>query len=216
MARKPQPRRTPPKDVKAAADRAEKRARGEKPETAKAEIDPAIILADEIKAKVGRPSKYKPEYARVAQALCRLGATDAQLAEEFEVDVSTIWRWSCKHVEFHNALRVAKDLYDDTIERKLAQRAAGYTVEVEKVFCFQGEIIRAVTKEYIPPDVGAAKFWLMNRRPSDWREATQRVEHGSPGDFDGMSNDELEAYIEAEAKALSETKSAVKRSTAKH
>lgn len=205
MPRKPTPRKPRKGDVKAAADRAEARAKGESPKIAKVDVDPAIVMADEIKAKMGRPTKYKPEYALVAAALCRRGATDFELAEEFEVDTSTIWRWSCKYEDFHKAVHIAKGMYDARVERALAQRATGYAVHVEKVFCFQGEITRARTVEHIPADVGAAKMWLTNRKGADWRDRTQ-VEHGNVGDFDQMTPEELDAYIEAEAAALIATK----------
>lgn len=43
----------------------------------------------------GRPTKYKAEYAKEAGKLCALGATDAQLADFFEVglDELAIWAW---------------------------------------------------------------------------------------------------------------------------
>lgn len=210
MVRKPARGRPRKADIKAAADRAEKRAKGENPKTAKVDIDPTIVMADEIKAKMGRPTKYKPEYARVAEALCRRGATDFDLAEEFEVDTSTIWRWSCKHEDFYKALHISKGMYDDRVERSLAQRAAGYAVHTEKVFCFQGEIIRAKIVEHVPADIGAVKLWLTNRRPDTWRDSVQRHEHGQPGDFDQMTDDELDQYIEAEGKALRESQRAAK------
>lgn len=220
MAKPHIPKKVRKASIKEAADRAEARARGEEPKTSKKPIDPPIILAEEIEEVIktgrGRPSKYRPEFARIAAALCKRGATDYELAEEFDVSVSTIQRWGCQHDDFWEAVYNAKNAFDRRVERSLAQRAAGYSYHTEKVFQFQGEIIRARVVEHIPADVTAIKMWLTNRDPANWREATQRIEHGAPGDFDGMSNEELEAYIEAEAKALSSTKSAVKRSTAKH
>src|SRR5687768_16705323 len=50
----------------------------------------------------GRPSSYRPEFAHIARALCCRGATDYELAEEFDVTTVTIWRWSAKHEEFCN------------------------------------------------------------------------------------------------------------------
>jgi hypothetical protein len=44
----------------------------------------------------GRKPKYRKEFARIAQAMCKLGATDYDLAQEFEVATSTIWRSSSK------------------------------------------------------------------------------------------------------------------------
>jgi hypothetical protein len=48
----------------------------------------------------GRKSKYRKEFARIAKAMCRQGATDYELAQEFEVATSTIWRWCSKCPEF--------------------------------------------------------------------------------------------------------------------
>ncbi len=199
--------------VKAAADRAEKRAKGEGPEIAKVPIDPPIVKAADVDLaitakieelvgkKMGRPPKYKPEFARIAAALCRRGATDYELAEEFEVSTVTIWRWQIQHEEFCKALEVGKGAYDERVKRSLAQRAIGYSYHTEKVFQFQGSIVRAKVVEHIPADVSAAKHWLANRRPEEFREV-QHHEHGKPGDFDQMSDAELEQHIKAESAAL--------------
>jgi hypothetical protein len=33
-----------------------------------------------------------------------------------------------------------------------------------------GQVIRAQIVEHVPPDVGAIKLWLGNRRPDKWRD----------------------------------------------
>jgi hypothetical protein len=38
----------------------------------------------------GRPSSYRPEFARMAKEIARLGATDADLARIFDVSDATI------------------------------------------------------------------------------------------------------------------------------
>ena len=125
----------------------------------------------------GRPTEYKPEMAKQAAKLCALGATDFELAEFFEVDTRTIYRWKNQHKDFCQAVKVGKDKADDRVERALYNRAVGYSFESEKVFQFQGEVIRAEIVEHVPPDPGAAFNWLKNRRSSEWRDK-QEVEHG--------------------------------------
>ena len=49
---------------------------------------------------MGRPSLYDPDYARQAKKLAELGATDQEIADFFEVDVRTIYRWKHDHDEF--------------------------------------------------------------------------------------------------------------------
>ena len=118
----------------------------------------------------GRPPKYEPKFAEQASKLCKLGATDYELADFFGVHTVTIYRWKNTHDEFCKAVKVGKEFSDDRVERSLYNRAVGYTFESEKVFQFQGEVVRAQINEHVPPDTGAAFNWLKNRRPDDWRD----------------------------------------------
>ena len=52
------------------------------------------------KTKTGRPSKYQPSFNARAEKLCRLGATDKDLADFFEVSEMTINNWKLKHPAF--------------------------------------------------------------------------------------------------------------------
>ncbi len=149
----------------------------------KAKAAPAVILGTEgaggeavageaPKHAGGRPTIYKSEYARMARVMCRNGATDAELAEAFDVDTTTIWRWQAKHDEFCNALKVQKGEYDERVKRGLAQRASGYSYDAVKIFMPAGAAapIYAPYREHVPPDPGAAKIWLCNRQPDEWRD----------------------------------------------
>lgn len=130
-----------------------------------------------VKHAGGRPPKYQADFARQAELLCKLGATDDELAAFFEVATYTIRRWQSEHEEFRAALKVGKEVADDRVERSLYQRAVGYTFNSEKVFQFQGQIVRAEITEHLPPETIACIFWLKNRRKSDWRDKHE-VEHG--------------------------------------
>lgn len=129
-------------------------------------------------AERGRPTDYKPEYAEQSAKLCALGATDYELADFFKVDTRTIHRWKHAHEEFCHSLIAGKENADARVERSLYNRAVGYTFESEKVFQFQGVIVRAPTVEHVPPDPSAAKLWLTNRKPEEWREK-QEIDHKS-------------------------------------
>jgi hypothetical protein len=128
---------------------------------------------------MARPTKFKPEFAEQAQKLCRLGATDIDLADFFKVSDRTIYRWQTEHPEFCQALKVGKEAADDRIERSLYHKAAGYTFESVKIFMPSGsdKPVYAPYREHVPPDTTAAIFWLKNRRPGDWRDKTE-VKHG--------------------------------------
>ncbi|WP_174531852.1 helix-turn-helix domain-containing protein [Sphingopyxis terrae] len=149
-------------------------------------------------AEVGRPSDYDPKFADQARKLCELGATDIELADFFEVNVSTIYRWRNQHSEFCEAAKVGKAACDDRVERSLYQRAVGYTFESEKVFQFQGQIVRADTREHVPPDASAALNWLKNRRSDDWRDKRE-VEHS--GGIETTTKEQRDAAVAAATRA---------------
>jgi hypothetical protein len=131
---------------------------------------------------IGRPSSFKPEYCQQATELCLSGATDAELANTFDVAVSTIYKWKHDYPEFSEALKAGKEHADERVVRSLYHKAVGYTFDSEKVFQFQGQIIRAETKEHVPPDTTAGIFWLKNRRPEAWRERQQHEHTGKDGE----------------------------------
>jgi len=149
---------------------------------------------------MARPTAYKPEFAAQAAKLCKLGATDADLAEFFEVNTSTIWRWTGRFDEFCNALKAGKEQADERVERSLYQKAIGYEYDAVKIFNANGEPLIVPYREKCPPDTTAAIFWLKNRRQDKWRDV-HKHEHGGPGDFDQMSDDELREFISGRAVA---------------
>lgn len=128
--------------------------------------------------KQGRPPTYKAAFAEQAKKLCRLGATDLELADFFEVDVRTIYRWKHAHEAFCQAVTCGKDAADDRVERALYNRAVGYSHPAVKIFMPAGaeKPVYAPYEEHVPPDPGAAFNWLKNRRPDEWRDK-QEVEH---------------------------------------
>lgn len=124
---------------------------------------------------MARPSKYKPEFAAQALKLCRLGATDKELADFFEVNEDTVNEWKKVHAEFSESLKGGKALADAEVADKLYKRATGYEHEAVKIVANANtgqEHIVQYTERY-PPDTTAAIFWLKNRRPDVWRDKTE-------------------------------------------
>lgn len=140
--------------------------------------EPILQEAEEPRGR-GRPTSYRPEFVEQIRKLCELGATDYEIAGFFNVSTVTIHRWRIEHEDFCNASVVGKEAADNRVERAMYQRAVGYSFESEKVFQNNGQIVRADLVEHVPPDPGAAKHWLANRRPEAWREKVA-VEHSGP------------------------------------
>jgi hypothetical protein len=125
---------------------------------------------------LGRPSKYKPEYVEQAQKLCALGATDIEIADFFDVEVRTLYRWKNEHDDFCQALKVAKEVADQRVERSLFARANGYEHDEVDIRVIQNEIVQTPIRKFYPPDTTAAIFWLKNRNPGQWRDKVE-MEH---------------------------------------
>jgi len=130
--------------------------------------------------------------AKQAAKLCLLGATDADLADFFEVSVRTIERWQSQHAEFCRAVKVAKEEANDRVERSLYQKAVGFQREAVKIFMPAGseEPVYAPYIENVHPDTAAAIFWLKNRRKDEWRDK-QDVDHNHKVTI----SEEFEAFI---------------------
>lgn len=141
----------------------------------------------------GRPSAYKEEYNEQAYKLCLLGHTDAELAEFFEVDESTINNWKIAHPAFFESIKKGKAIADSEVAGSLFKRAIGYGYDettyekinididgVAKEDDLKKEAYKkkVVTKE-VAPDVTAQIFWLKNRQKKVWRDK-QEHEHTIP------------------------------------
>jgi hypothetical protein len=128
----------------------------------------------------GRPTKYKPDYARQAALLCEYGATDKDLATFFRVNRDTINQWQKDYPEFSDTLKRAKTDFDQKVERALYERALGYQhPDTDIRLAYEdGEptIIKTALVKHYPPDPTSCIFWLKNRQPTRWRDKVE-VKH---------------------------------------
>lgn len=130
------------------------------------------------KKKLGRPGKLASVDLEQVAKLAALGLTDAQMAAALKIAVSSLYEYK-KNPAFSEAIKAGKAESDAKVERSLYERALGYSVKTEKIFCTKfGEIVRAETVEHYPPDPTSMIFWLKNRKPQEWRDK-QEVEHGT-------------------------------------
>jgi len=143
---------------------------------------------------MGRPTDFKPEFCQEAEALCSNGATDAELAEYFDVSDRTIYRWKAQFPDFCQALKSGKSSADERVERSLYHKAVGYTYDAVHFSSYQGVVTATSYKEHVPPDTTAAIFWLKNRRANDWRDKTE-VHHKHT--VEQLSDNELERIAAA-------------------
>lgn len=126
-------------------------------------------MAEEKSA--GRPTDYREEMNDQVYKLCMLGATDEQIADFFDIQVSTLNNWKKRHPAFMESIKQGKMGADMNVVNSLYKRATGYTAK-KVVTANTGGIITDVKEvdEYVGPDTGAAIFWLKNRQPKQWRD----------------------------------------------
>lgn len=138
----------------------------------------------------GRPTEYRPEYCTQVEKLCKLGATDKEIADFFEVTEQTINNWKSEHDEFFESIKKGKIIADANVADRLYQRAMGYTHDAVKIFPSGGEAedkegnkvkgpLIVPYQEHYPPDTVAAIFWLKNRQKDKWRDK-QEVDVRTP------------------------------------
>jgi hypothetical protein len=128
---------------------------------------------------MARPSKFKQEYIEQARKLCKLGATDRELADFFEVTEKTLNNWKLESDEFLQSLKSGKDEADDRVERSLFARAVGYVHDDIDIRVVEGRIEQTPIVKHYAPDTTAAIFWLKNRRKEEWRDKVTQ-EHTGP------------------------------------
>lgn len=120
--------------------------------------------------KIGRPSKYRPEFVGQARKLADLGQTDREIAEFFEVDERTLHRWKHDHEDFCHALTLGKEGPDARVEQSLFRRAVGYSHDDIHISTYEGAVTLTSIVKHYPPDPTSMIFWLKNRRRDLWRE----------------------------------------------
>lgn len=142
----------------------------------------------------GRPTPYKQEYCEQVEKLCKLGATDKEIAGFFCVVESTINKWKLEHSEFSESIKKGKVLADANVAERLYQRAMGYEHDSEEIKVVSdgpgagSSIERVPVRKIYPPDTTAAIFWLKNRQKANWRDKQEF------GITDNEGNDILLGY----------------------
>lgn len=139
------------------------------------------------KPKAGQPTKYRPEYCKLALNYCLLRATDKDLARFLNVSQATIDNWKHAHPEFLESIKAGKEEADTEVASALKHRAMGFSCPETKVFVTKvksqaevdGIMIDTedvkitkvdITKHY-PPDTAAAFIWLKNR--AGWKDKSE-------------------------------------------
>ena len=133
-----------------------------------------------------------PDGRLLLEAWARDGLTDEQLAEKMGVNRATLYTWKAKYPDISDALKRGKEVVDIEVENALLKRAKGYEYLEEKVEIEElpGGVIKSrkvvQTIKQVAPDVGAAAFWLKNRRGDIWRDRPASVDDNATGQLENL------------------------------
>jgi len=114
----------------------------------------------------------------------------SDFARQANVSGNTITKYLCKetvsitddtwrkiHPELAAAVFEGREGADTKVAAALFKRACGYELTEERIFQYQGDIVRAEVDTVVQPDVKAQQLWLLNRRRTQWAgEQKQEVQ----------------------------------------
>jgi hypothetical protein len=121
----------------------------------------------------GRPTAYDPNIMpNAARLMCQRGAIMSELADVFRVSRRTIHYWMNQHPKFHDAIQTGVDVFNQRVERALAERAIGFfvTLREEELDPETGQLITPAQRQYYPPDPTSMIFFLKNRMRDRYRD----------------------------------------------
>lgn len=173
----------------------------------------AAKIAD-MESRKGRPSLFRDEYCEQVEKLCKLGATDSDIAEFFNVTEATINNWKSKQPDFFESIRAGKILADIKVANALFDGAMDRVVIEQQAFKVKigphEEKVEIVEVEkVIPADFRNQQFWLKNRKSDEWRDSKDITTKGkelpaasAPIVFisaDTLTDEQIEKYMKANA-----------------
>ena len=168
-------------------------------QAAKEEKKAMLFNEDFFNKRRGRKPLFRDHMFKEGRKLASLGLTVERLADFWQIDPATLWRWTKKNPSFCKTIKEAREAADAKVTESLFNRACGYQFE-EKTFESTLVIVRPSkdgepptyeAKEYlkkrvvkeVAPDAVACMFWLMNRQPEFWKDRKHHsieAEDGKP------------------------------------
>ena len=125
---------------------------------------------------------FLPDHLDQVRAIAMRGVTEEQMSEIFDISQGQIKQWKKQFPLFKDALEQGYTDADAAVLSAVYQSAVGYTHDEEKIFQWDGAIIRAQTIKHYKPDMAAAKLWLTNRQREHWKDRQHTSHSGGQDD----------------------------------
>lgn len=120
-------------------------------------------------------STYKASYPALVAQMVLNGAVEKDLVVALQITRPVFRLWKLQYPEFAAALSISKDasLADEAVKRSIYEMALGYEETKTKLVVVDGVVERIKYTEPVAKNFNAAKFWLENRDPENWRKARE-------------------------------------------
>ena len=148
-----------------------------------------------------RSRLFLPDHLDQVRAIAMRGVTEDQMCEIFDISPRQMGKWKSQYPLFKEALESGYTDADAAVLAALYQTAIGYTHDEEKIFQWDGEIIRAETIKHYKPDVQAIKLWMTNRQREHWADRKE-TEHSGKADAPIGLRDETKMEVMSSILAL--------------
>jgi hypothetical protein len=116
-----------------------------------------------------RQNIYLPSRLDLLHQSAKAGMDDEMICTTYGCSSELFSKWLKLYPSMRDALEAGRAECDHEVVAALHQRAKGYEY-TETAPTKNGAV---TVRRHMPADVGAAKYWLGNRRSGKWRERTQ-------------------------------------------
>lgn len=122
---------------------------------------------------------FLPDHLDQVRAIAMQGIEEEEMSKLFDISPRQMGLWKSQYPAFKEALESGYTDADAAVLGALYQVATGYTHDEEKIFQWDGEVIRADTIKHYKPDVQAIKLWLTNRQREHWADRRETEHSGN-------------------------------------
>jgi len=148
---------------------------------------PAVRVRRKVRNREGRllaegKRMFLPDHLDQVRAIAMRGLSEEKISELFDISRRQLAYWKAQYPLFKKALEDGYTDADAAVLSAVYQSAIGYTHDEEKIFQWDGDIIRADTVKHYKPDMVAAKLWLTNRQKDYWKDRHHASHSGGDGD----------------------------------
>lgn len=140
-----------------------------------------MVLARQ-RQRLGYDQDYHREYAERAYEMAQAGFNNKEIAAEFGITETTLFRWKQKNPQLREALRLGGELVDERIEGSVMVQATGYDYVEQEAIKLTTRHADGSSEESVevvdvlrhqPADRTASIFWLKNRKRDTWNDGQQ-------------------------------------------